>query len=289
MHALSQADWRLLERALAGLFAPGLSTENYNTRAFTALHALVPGDLLAVGCLKTKPRTLELSLSENVPSAPAALEALSHSMWKYRLHNWDTTVNGGKPFKRGDFYSRRQYRDLDVYEDTFRPLGLIDHFAIYVPGQEDGEVFFGVERGGRVEFSERDRTVLILLQPHLANARSLAWQRTKIPELSLETVLPRFCDAGMSPREAEVLYWILEGKANEEIAIILGLRISTVKTHLSSVFIKLNVENRLAAIRSALKLALRPQAFTGSRLTRIFHVSAGAHAGRRIGTSVSKS
>ena len=45
------------------------------------------------------------------------------------------------------------------------------------------------------------------------------------------------------------LRWIREGKSNEEIAIILGLKISTVKTHVQHILRKLGVENRLAAAR----------------------------------------
>lgn len=53
----------------------------------------------------------------------------------------------------------------------------------------------------------------------------------------------------LSPREWEVLHWIREGKGNEEIAIILGLKITTVKTHAQNLFRKLGVESRLAASR----------------------------------------
>jgi len=60
-------------------------------------------------------------------------------------------------------------------------------------------------------------------------------------------VISRLEVLGLSPREAEVLYWIGEGKRNEEIATILNLSIHTVKTHLKSVFRRLGVETRTAA------------------------------------------
>lgn len=53
----------------------------------------------------------------------------------------------------------------------------------------------------------------------------------------------------LSPREWDTLNWIREGKSNDEIAIILGLKITTVKTHVQNVFRKLGVENRHAASR----------------------------------------
>ena len=57
----------------------------------------------------------------------------------------------------------------------------------------------------------------------------------------------------LSPREWDTLHWIREGKSNDEIAIILGLKITTVKTHVQNLFRKLGVESRLAAARLPLK------------------------------------
>jgi DNA-binding NarL/FixJ family response regulator len=58
---------------------------------------------------------------------------------------------------------------------------------------------------------------------------------------------------GVSEREAEVLYWLIEGKGNADIASILGIAPSTVKKHLEHIFEKLGVENRTAAIMTALQ------------------------------------
>ena len=54
-----------------------------------------------------------------------------------------------------------------------------------------------------------------------------------------------------TPRETEVLHWLREGKRNDEIAIILGMGVTTVKTHLKHIYRKLGVENRIAAARAS--------------------------------------
>ncbi|MEA3204874.1 MAG: hypothetical protein QOG92_495, partial [Verrucomicrobiota bacterium] len=59
---------------------------------------------------------------------------------------------------------------------------------------------------------------------------------------------------GLTSREAEVLYWITEGKTNPEIAIILDSSINTVKKHANNLFTKLGVETRTAAARAALQV-----------------------------------
>jgi DNA-binding NarL/FixJ family response regulator len=63
---------------------------------------------------------------------------------------------------------------------------------------------------------------------------------------------------GLTAREAEVLYWITEGKTNPEIAIILDSSINTVKKHANNLFTKLGVETRTAAARAALQVLHPP-------------------------------
>jgi DNA-binding NarL/FixJ family response regulator len=58
---------------------------------------------------------------------------------------------------------------------------------------------------------------------------------------------------GLTPREAELLSWVVQGKTNPEIGIILGIQLTTVKKHLESIFAKLGVENRTAAVTLALE------------------------------------
>lgn len=63
---------------------------------------------------------------------------------------------------------------------------------------------------------------------------------------------------GLTPREAEVLFWLSEGKTNAEIGIILNSARRTVEKHVERIFEKLRVENRSGAIRVALE-AMRAQ------------------------------
>ena len=50
-----------------------------------------------------------------------------------------------------------------------------------------------------------------------------------------------------------MLFWLSEGKANSEVAIILGSARRTVEKHVEHILGKLHAENRAAAIRTALK------------------------------------
>jgi DNA-binding NarL/FixJ family response regulator len=65
---------------------------------------------------------------------------------------------------------------------------------------------------------------------------------------------------GLTPRVAETLLWVAQGKTNGEIATILSNSESTVKKHVLEVFDKLGVETRTAASLRALEVLSSPAA-----------------------------
>ena len=64
---------------------------------------------------------------------------------------------------------------------------------------------------------------------------------------------------GLTAREAEVLLWVTQGKANSDVATILGMSEKTVKIHLGHIFEKLNVETRTAAAMLAVEALTVPR------------------------------
>lgn len=65
---------------------------------------------------------------------------------------------------------------------------------------------------------------------------------------------------GLTPRVAEVLLWVSQGKTNPEIATILGISEGTVKKHLMDIMQNLGVETRTAATLRALEMLSSPEA-----------------------------
>lgn len=65
-------------------------------------------------------------------------------------------------------------------------------------------------------------------------------------------------DLGLSKREYEVLCKIAKGHSNKEIASLLFVSESTIKTHVSNVYSKLNVKRRTQAIQKAKELQILP-------------------------------
>jgi len=66
---------------------------------------------------------------------------------------------------------------------------------------------------------------------------------------ALEVLMAAF---RLTPREAEVLYWVAKGKTNRDIGDILEMSPRTVNKHLEHVFGKLGVETRTAAANLAI-------------------------------------
>ncbi|MDX1951829.1 MAG: response regulator transcription factor [Verrucomicrobiota bacterium] len=60
-------------------------------------------------------------------------------------------------------------------------------------------------------------------------------------------------ELGLTPRVAEVLLWVAQGKTNPEIGMILGISEWTVKKHVLEIFEKLGVETRTSATLKALE------------------------------------
>jgi DNA-binding CsgD family transcriptional regulator len=69
-----------------------------------------------------------------------------------------------------------------------------------------------------------------------------------LQEESAQAVMDELSAAlGLTAREAEVLYWAMQGKINRDIGDILGSSPMTVKKHLERIYAKLGVETRTAA------------------------------------------
>ena len=64
---------------------------------------------------------------------------------------------------------------------------------------------------------------------------------------------PAFCS--LSPREAQVLHWVSQGKTNKEIGVILEISPRTVQKHLEHIYQKMGVESRTGAAAKAYEIA----------------------------------
>ncbi len=92
---------------------------------------------------------------------------------------------------------------------------------------------------------EKEKTVIVEKEVYLDNQEFL-FNQAEADRL------------GLSRRELEVLELMSQGYSNQEIGNRLFVSLSTVKTHISNLFEKLDVKRRTQAIEKAKKLRLVP-------------------------------
>ena len=68
--------------------------------------------------------------------------------------------------------------------------------------------------------------------------------------------LPPEQPVSLTPRERDVLELLAEGRSNDEIALALGVRTTTVRFHVRALLAKLDAENRTAAVVRSVRLGL---------------------------------
>jgi len=92
--------------------------------------------------------------------------------------------------------------------------------------------------------------LILAIEARLRRSQQHATREFK-PNFSSEQPLLKL---GLTPRAAETLLWLSQGKTNSDIATILGITESTVKKHVQEIFEKLGVETRGAATVRALEV-----------------------------------
>lgn len=87
----------------------------------------------------------------------------------------------------------------------------------------------------------------------------IGWKLTRPRQMSPDTNVSLIAGENkynLSPRELEVLELIARGHSYQEIAAQLSVSLSTVKTHASNIFSKMDVQRRTQAVMLAQKTGL---------------------------------
>jgi len=135
-----------------------------------------------------------------------------------------------------DFYSQRQWHQTGMYTDW---LSSVEHEAMLCIAAPQGRTRrLVLLRSGTHDFDDRDRLILALLRPHLNEAYQ-ELQRRRAPEPAL------------TPAQRRVLGLVADGLSNKEVARVLVVSATTVRTHLENIFATLQVASRGAAVAKA--------------------------------------
>jgi DNA-binding CsgD family transcriptional regulator len=257
---LTQHEVRSLLDFLGGVYALR-DRSAFVARAGAALRRLVPSDLATFNQFDAQAGTVAWLTDPPGAAFPGserifAAHLSEHPIVVHRRRTADSRV-----LAISDFLTRRQLRGLGLYQELFGPMGI--EFAVSVPLRVGPvkTLTVGLTRE-HSDFSGPERRLLEWLRPHLAqayrNAETISrFHRDRARGRRASEGLPMgptdggptgFGGLGLTPRERDVVTWLVQGKSNEEIATILSARPRTVAKHLERMYQKLGVESRTAAV-----------------------------------------
>ena len=235
--------------------------ERLQPLVLNSLQALIPHELGA--CHRMQPARHEIAAFYEPRRRP--LPAMHEEFWRLtEAHPLNPVLfrHPARAWKLSDVISRRAFHRTELYNVLYRPLGVDCELTAVLADEKVPGTFFliSLHRHG-ANFSERDRAVLNLVLPHVANAQRRLHVKSaaKTNWLADEELFHHWLSDNtpwdLSHRETDVLFWLCQGKTNDEIGGILGIAGRTAETHALRVYPKIGVENRYAAIAALHQLA----------------------------------
>ena len=246
------------------------SLEDFRSRALNLVKRRFGGELTCHNEINLANGDSLSALSEPIAHFPALRPAFFEHVEDHPSIQEILKTQGAAPtaLKTSDFVSQRRWRNSGLYADFYRPLADVRYQLTIGQRLGDRLVFFAISRGHR-DFDEDERELLTSLRPHFIQAYRNAGARSELAQLRAEAarasksestqreaaVFALMVRLELSRREAEVLHELGKGGTNAEIAEVLGISLSTVKTHLERIFRRLGVASRTEAALRALNPA----------------------------------
>lgn len=132
-----------------------------------------------------------------------------------------------------------------LYQKCYAPYGL--HYSVDLTIVNNGEhlgILTLYRSKAEGDFTDDDVFLLQMLSDHL-NARFHADRKARNPFAEVKNMNDYIASYALTGREAEILYSILYGKSNEDIAEELCISPHTLKKHLQNIYRKTGTSSRI--------------------------------------------
>ncbi len=220
------------------------SRDEFCLRVLDSVQRLVPYD---VGggffCTRTTLFLAGRGLSRSADEA--------YNQYFHRRHPWMTPEGIARAAARWRV-CWKDYASSEYVTDFARPNGLVYSICPWSNGDEVG---LSLHRSGWArQFSDNERAILAVVNPHVSHAYSVYSQLAEARSRMLPTteeIADRF--DRLSAREAQILSLLVEGRSAPEVAARLAVGVRTVESHLQGIYTKLDVHSRREAINQVMR------------------------------------
>lgn len=197
--------------------------------------------------LKSNFSGVEVFEAQTIPDLEQHLQSVSY----VDLLLLDLDIPGAQGFN-SLITIRRSYPDLGV---------------IIISGFEDKETIHKAMNFGAAGFIPKSTSVpeMIVAIKEVLNGK--LWTPDGEFNSNEHTATPDDKIASLTPKQHKILLMFADGLLNKQIAYDLGLSESTIKSHASTIFLKLGVRNRTQAVILLNELQLNQNAFGQSTAT----------------------
>jgi DNA-binding CsgD family transcriptional regulator len=243
-----------LRRLFDGVYEMNTARDHadFATAVLAAMSRMIPADVCHLHVMnRTTGKLLQHAAPDN-PFTPKEVAYYRSHSHENLLVNYYARTHDTRARRLSDVAELVEYRRSEYYHRCHRRLGFVYHLALPITVEKHTVAGLVFSRRRR-DFTKTHCALLDAFAPHFL----LAWSRHQNPWHEPAQRTPsareRLRRLGLTPREADVLFWMTEGKQNREIATILSRSLETVQEHVGNLLRKLGQENRHAATVFALR------------------------------------
>jgi len=159
--------------------------EAFVTHLICEISKLIPSEVTSYSeiDLRTGPVENRTKVMPADVRFPGDRQIFEEHLSEHPILTYYQQTGNGEARTLSDFLTRSQFHRLELYQKFYRQEGVEDQMAIMLPVQPTRLIGIGLHRGQR-NFSERDRLLLNLLRPHLAqayaNAQAISAMRQEV-------------------------------------------------------------------------------------------------------------
>jgi DNA-binding CsgD family transcriptional regulator len=144
--------------------------DEFSRIVITQVGDLIPSDVVSINEVDPEAgRTIYLAEPASYPVPPEGDSVLAELADQHPLIHHFISTGDGSAHRISDFWSQQKFHASAIYQRLYQSMGIEYQMAVTLPAPRPVVVGIAVSRCER-DFSERDRTAMNVLRPHLAQA-----------------------------------------------------------------------------------------------------------------------